>query len=140
VKILLAADGSKFTKKALAFLMTHEGLTADGGELEVLNVQAPVPPRVKTMVGAGAVADYHREEARKVLDPIDRFLARHDVPFKSRWLVGHAADEIVRAAEQSKAAMIVMGTHGHGLFGRALMGSVAQKVLVESKIPVLLVK
>jgi nucleotide-binding universal stress UspA family protein len=140
VKILLAADGSKFTKKALAFLMTHEGLTADGGELEVLNVQAPVPPRVKTMVGAGAVADYHREEARKVLDPIDRFLARHDVPFKSRWLVGHAADEIVRAAEQAKAAMIVMGTHGHGLFGRALMGSVAQKVLVESKIPVLLVK
>jgi nucleotide-binding universal stress UspA family protein len=140
VKILLAADGSKFTKKALAFLMTHEVLTADGGELEVLNVQAPVPPRVKTMVGAGAVADYHREEARKVLDPIDRFLARHDVPFKSRWLVGHAADEIVRAAEQSKAAMIVMGTHGHGLFGRALMGSVAQKVLVESKIPVLLVK
>jgi nucleotide-binding universal stress UspA family protein len=140
MKILFAADGSKFTKKALGFLMAHESLTADGGELVVLNVQAPLPPRVKTMVGAAAVADYQREEARKVLDPIDRFLARHKVPSRSRWLVGHAADEIVRAAGQSKAAMIVMGTHGHGLFGRVLMGSVAQKVLVGAKIPVLLVK
>jgi nucleotide-binding universal stress UspA family protein len=140
MKILLAADGSEFTKKALGFLMTHEELTADGGELVVLNVQAPVPPRVKTMLGAAAVADYHRDEARRVLDPIERFLARHDVPFKCRTVVGHAPDEIVRAAQKSKCAVIVMGTHGHGLIGRALMGSVAQKVIVKAEIPVLLVK
>jgi nucleotide-binding universal stress UspA family protein len=36
--------------------------------------------------------------------------------------------------------MIVMGTHGHGVFGRALMGSVAQSVVSECDIPVLLVK
>jgi nucleotide-binding universal stress UspA family protein len=36
--------------------------------------------------------------------------------------------------------MIVMGTHGRGLFGRVLMGSVAQRVLTEAKVPVLLVK
>jgi len=36
--------------------------------------------------------------------------------------------------------MIVMGTHGHGLLGRALMGSVAQKVVAETDVPVLLVK
>jgi nucleotide-binding universal stress UspA family protein len=33
-----------------------------------------------------------------------------------------------------------MGTHGHGLLGRAVMGSVAQRVLTESDAPVLLVK
>jgi nucleotide-binding universal stress UspA family protein len=109
MKILFAADGSKFTKKALGFLMAHEELTGDGGELVVLNVQAPVPPRVKTMLGSSAVADCHHEEARKVLDPIELFLAHHEVPFKSRWLVEHAAEEIVRAAGQSEAAMIVMG-------------------------------
>jgi nucleotide-binding universal stress UspA family protein len=140
MRILLAADGSKYTKKALAFLVTHEGFTAGGGNIAVLNVQAPVPPRVKTLIGARAVADYHGDEARKVLDPIERFLSRHDVAFKCRWLVGHAADEIVRAAQRGGVDMIVMGTHGHGLLGRALMGSVAQKVVAEAKLPVLLVK
>jgi len=140
MRILLAADGSKFTKKALAFLVTHEGFAADGGEITVLNVQAPVPPRVKTLLGAAAVNDYHRDEARKVLDPVERFLARHDLSFKCKSVVGHASDEIVRAAQQAHADMIVMGTHGHGLIGRALMGSVAQKVVTEAKVPVLLVK
>jgi nucleotide-binding universal stress UspA family protein len=140
MRILVAADGSKFTKKALAFAIAHDGLDAAGSEIFVLHVRAPVPPRVKTMVGAAAVADWNREEAMRVLDPIERFLARHDIPFKTRWVVGHAPDEIVRAAGRQHAEMIVMGTHGLGLVGRALMGSVAQKVVVASKVPVLLVK
>jgi nucleotide-binding universal stress UspA family protein len=140
MRILLAADGSKYTKKALAYLVANDGFAANGGEIVVLHVQAPMPPRVKTLVGAGAVSGYQREEAAKVLGPIERFLARHGSAFKCRWVVGHASDEILRAAEKEKAEMIVMGTHGHGIVGRALMGSVAQKVLVEAKVPVLLVK
>jgi nucleotide-binding universal stress UspA family protein len=140
MKMVLAADGSAFTKKALAFLVNQEGLCADC-ELTVLNVQAPVPPRVKTLAGAGVVADYHRAEARKVLEPIERFLARHEgITFKTTWVVGHAPDEIAGLAQKEKAAMIVMGTHGHGAVGRALMGSVAQKVVTQAKVPVLLVK
>ena len=77
MKILLAADGSKFTKKALAFLANHETLCGPGDELVVLHVQPPVPPRVKSMLGAGAVRQYHEADARKVLDPIEKFLARH---------------------------------------------------------------
>ena len=42
MKILFAADGSTFTKKALAFLVTHEGLSGPNDELIVLNVQPPV--------------------------------------------------------------------------------------------------
>jgi nucleotide-binding universal stress UspA family protein len=33
-----------------------------------------------------------------------------------------------------------MFTHGHGLLGRALMGSIAQRVIADCDIPVLLVK
>jgi len=139
MKILLAADGSKFTKKALAFLVTQEELTA-GGEIVVLNVQPPVPPRVKTMLGSAAVTGWHRDEAQRVLEPIERFLTRHGLTFKTRWVAGHASDEIVDAAKASKAAMIVMGTHGHGVVGRVFMGSVAQKVVTSATIPVLLVK
>ena len=140
MRILLAADGSKFTKKALAFLVTHEALAGADGELVVLNVQAPVPPRVKGMLGSAAVHDYHREEAEKVLNPIERFLKRHPIKFRTTWLVGSAAQEIVRTSQREKADLIVMGTHGHGLLGRALMGSVAQKVVADCETPVLLVK
>lgn len=140
MKILVAADGSKFTKKALAFLMTHETLAGAEDELVVVNVQAPMPPRVKAMAGAGAVAAWHRDEANRVLAPIERFLQRHDVQFKTHWSIGSPGLEIVKAAKKEKAHMIVMGTHGHGILGRALMGSVAQAVVTDAEIPVLLVK
>jgi nucleotide-binding universal stress UspA family protein len=54
--------------------------------------------------------------------------------------VGVAPDEILKAARKQKAHLIVMGTHGRGLAGRILLGSVAQRVLAESDVPVLLVK
>jgi len=140
MKILLAADGSQYTKKALAFLVTHETLCGPDNELFVLNVQPPVPPRVKTMLGAGAVKQYHEDEARSVLDPIEKFLKRHDIRFRTKWVTGSPTAELLGAATREKAQMIVMGTHGHGLLGRALMGSVAQRVVAECAVPVLLVK
>lgn len=140
MKVLLAADGSKFTKKALAYLMTHESLCGPDDELYVLHVQTPVPPRVKGILGTAAVREYHADESRKVLEPIERFLARHKVAFKSKWVVGPPSEEILDFAKKEKAQMIVMGTHGHGLVGRALMGSVAQRVLTGATVPVLLVK
>ena len=140
MNILLAADGSKYTKKALAFLVTHESLCGPDDELYVLNVQPPVPARVKTMLGAKVVNDYYRDEAREVLDPIERFLKRHDVKFRTATVVGSPTKEILAAATRQKAHLIVMGTHGHGLIGRALMGSVAQRVVAECDVPVLLVK
>ena len=140
MKVLFAADGSKYTKKALAFLVTHESLAGPEDELVILHVQAPVPPRVKGLLGAAAVNAYHEDEAQKVLKPIEAFLKRHKLRSSTRWKVGSPAEEIIRACAKDKAHMIVMGTHGHGLFGRALMGSVAQRVVTDSEVPVLLVK
>ena len=139
MNILFAADGSAFTKKALAFLVTNPGLLGDG-ELRVLHVQPPLPPRVTGFVGVQCIRDYHAEEAARVLEPIEEFLHKHELKFKVRWVVGHAAKEIIEASKEEGTHMIVMGTHGYGLLGRALMGSVAQGVLGGSDVPVLLVK
>lgn len=140
MKILLAVDGSSYTKKAIGFLLANAELLGPDGELYVLNVQPAIPPRVKTMVGAAAVSGYHQEEAARVLKPIERDLKRHGLRFTCTYAVGHAGTEIVRAAEKQKAQLVVMGTHGHGMLGRALMGSVAQNVVTASPVPVLLVK
>jgi nucleotide-binding universal stress UspA family protein len=140
MKVLFAADGSKYTKKALAFLVTHESLAGPEDEVVVLNVQPPVPGGVKTLVGAANINAYHRDEAQKVLAPIERYLQRRKLQFRASWVLGSPTAEILRAAKREKAHLIVMGTQGHGLFGRALMGSVAQRVVTDSEIPVLLVK
>ena len=140
MKILFAADGSRFTKKALAFLVTHDSFASPDTEIVVLNIQPAVSPRVKAMAGAGMVYEWQRDEANAVLDPIGKFLKRHKITYKSTWAVGSASALIVKFAGKEKAHMIVMGTHGHGLVGRALLGSVSQRVVTDTDVPVLLVK
>jgi nucleotide-binding universal stress UspA family protein len=140
MKIIIAADGSKYTKKALAFLVNHEGIGGESDELVVLHVQPPLSPRVRAMLGATAVAAYHKEEAAKVLEPIGKFLKRHSFVFKTSWVTGSPAQEVVRLAQKERAHLIVAGTHGHGILGRAVLGSVAQRILTDSEIPVLLVR
>lgn len=140
MRIILAADGSKYTKKALAFLATHESLMGSDDELLVLNVQAAMPPRVRTMVGAAVVNRYHADEAAKVIAPIEKFLKRKGIAYRCEWKVGEPAAEILLSAKRNKAHAIVMGTHGYGMLARAVMGSVAQRVLAGADVPVLLVK
>ncbi|MBC7719411.1 MAG: universal stress protein [Chitinophagaceae bacterium] len=140
MKILLAVDGSKYTKKALAFLVNHDSMMNSNDELIVLNVQPPVPGRVKTVMGSAEVNAYHREESDKVLDPVKKFLDKHTLNYRVSSVVGHPVEEILKAAIKEKPHLIVMGTHGHGLLGRALMGSISQRVVADCDIPVLLVK
>lgn len=140
MRILFAADGSKYTKKALAFLTNHESLAGEDGEVVVLNVQMQMPPRVRSMVGAEAIAGYHEEEAAKVLEPIRKFLERKGIRARCEWKSGEVSAQIIAVATRTRSHMIVMGTHGYGVLGRAVMGSVATRVLAEAEIPVLLVK
>jgi nucleotide-binding universal stress UspA family protein len=53
---------------------------------------------------------------------------------------GNAVDKICGRARQLGACLIVMTTHGRTGFSRAWMGSVADGVVRESKIPVLLIR
>ncbi|HSW17116.1 MAG TPA: universal stress protein [Ramlibacter sp.] len=140
MKIVLAADGSECTKKALAYLVTHESLCGPGDEVLVLNVQPNLPPRVRSAVGSDVAKEYQEEEAEKVLAPIRRFMDKHDIRFRCEWAPGHAAEQVLKAVKRTKAHMIVMGSHGHGVFGGALLGSVATRVVAEADVPVLLVK
>lgn len=55
-----------------------------------------------------------------------------------RW--GHAVDEICAAAKDGGADLIVMGSHGRGAFGRALLGSVSQGVVAHAPCPVTIVR
>ena len=47
MNILLAVDGSAYTKKMLAYLATHEELLGGTHEYTVLTVQMPLPTRAR---------------------------------------------------------------------------------------------
>ncbi len=140
MKILLAVDGSKFTKKMLAYLTTHDTLFAPTHEYTILTVRPGLPARASAMVGKTAVADYHTEEAEKVLAPVGKFLLRHGIDAKSSWKVGHAGEAIAKFADSGKFDLVIMGSHGHGELMKMVMGSVATQVLAHCGVPVLLVR
>jgi nucleotide-binding universal stress UspA family protein len=53
---------------------------------------------------------------------------------------GYPADEILRVAEDTKVDLIVMGTHGRRGLSHVLLGSVAERVVRRSPVPVLTVR
>lgn len=140
MKILFAADGSTFTKKALTFLVKKNNLLGPGDELVVLHVQDAISALVERKLGSAEVIAYQEKQADAVLNPIQKFLDKHAVKYRCLWVVGSAASQIIDASKRERVQMIVMGTHGHGLLSRMFLGSVAQRVLAESEIPTLLVK
>jgi nucleotide-binding universal stress UspA family protein len=53
---------------------------------------------------------------------------------------GRTAQEICKAATEIGADLIVMGTHGRGLLGRTILGSVAEAVLRQASVPVMTIR
>lgn len=140
MNILLAVDGSAYTKKMLAYLATHEELLGTTNQYTVLTVQAPLPARARAALGKAAVDSYHADEAEKVLAPVCKFLARHSVDAKRSVKVGPIGESIGKVAEAGKFDLLIMGSHGHGALATLVMGSVTTQVLANSKVPVLIVR
>jgi len=140
MKILLAVDGSSYTKKMLAYLTTHDELFGPRNEYTLLTVQPPLPPRARAAVGKEVVDGYYAEETQKVMAPITEFLAHHNLTAQTEWKVGHVGETIASFADEGKFDLLVMGSHGHGSIGNLVMGSVATQVLSSCKVPVLLVR
>jgi nucleotide-binding universal stress UspA family protein len=139
MKILLAVDGSPYTKKMLAYLSTHE-LFTQGNDYTVFTVQPVLPPRARAAVGKEIVDKYYTEEAERVLAPVSKFLLRHGIDAKSSWKTGHAGETIAKFAESGKFDLLIMGSHGYGTLVNLVMGSVATQVLAHCRVPVLLVR
>ncbi|SEF31831.1 Nucleotide-binding universal stress protein, UspA family [Variovorax sp. NFACC28] len=141
MKILIAVDGSAYTQKALAYLVANRAMFVDGHDLVIVHVCTGISGHVTRHLSKELVSDYYAEESAKVIEPVKAQLAAQGI---ANYTVdarhGHIAEEILKSAAAAQAGLIVLGTHGHGILGRALMGSVATKVIAETNTTVLLVQ
>lgn len=140
MKILVAVDGSPFTKRMLAYLTAHDEFPGRGHEYTVLHTVAPVPPRAAAVLEKATLDAYYQDESDKVFKAIRTFLSKQGIDAKFVFKTGHAAETIATFAEKGKYDLLVMGSHGHGSLTNLVMGSVATKVLARCTTPVLLVR
>lgn len=83
------------------------------------------------------VAEMLREEGENALDAA---VECAECSVERTMLEGNPAHEIVEYADRSDADVICMGTHGRGGINRLLLGSVAERVVRASEVPVLTVR
>jgi len=134
-KILVATDGSKFSRIAVSKAIDFAA--AYGGSLVVVSVvdvpaefYAEAPEAVEDMVRK---AKEYTAAVRKQAE---------EAGIKAETYVGEAEtfEAIVKLARDEAVDMIVVGSHGRTGLRRLLMGSVTEKVIGHAACPVLVVK
>jgi nucleotide-binding universal stress UspA family protein len=139
MKVLLAVDGSAYTKRMLAWLAVHDELLDPQTEYTVLTVVTEIPPHA----GFFDLADpqgFYQEQAEEVLRPVRAFIAQQRWRADVEHSTGHPAQVISDAATRGAFDLVVLGSHGHSALGNLVLGSVASGVLARCKTPALLIR
>jgi nucleotide-binding universal stress UspA family protein len=79
------------------------------------------------------------QEGETALEQVDR-LATDDVAVETNIVEGSPARDIATYATENPTDLVVMGTHGRSGVDRLLLGSVAERVVRSSPVPVLTVR
>jgi nucleotide-binding universal stress UspA family protein len=140
MNILLAADGSPYTKRMLAYIAAHDEWLGALHRYVVVTAVPGIPPRAAAFLGRDMVKGYQLDEAEKVFKPIRAFFKQLGIEVEFVSKAGPAADVIAKQASSGDFDLLMMGSHGHGSAANIVMGSVATKVLASCKVPVLLVR
>ena len=148
--VLVATDGSEQSLKAARYLRDLFGdasirkvsviavvrplaavpFASDFGEEEHAAQQAEIDP-----------AGYSfQEAAREAVDRVAAELSGADAQVETMVRGGDPADQIVRAADELEADLIVIGGRGKGAMQAIVLGSVAYRVLHHAPCPVLVTR
>ena len=131
-RVLVPLDGSPTAEAVLPRLRR----LIQAKPAEVLLVQAVTLP-MGVELDAAQVLEAERAQAVSYLDSLKRRLAGEGIPARSIVRSGGAGELILDVAEQEKPDLIAMTSHGRSGVSRWLLGSVAEKVLRASPVPVL---
>ena len=143
--ILIPTDGSELSQKAAAAGVALA--KAVGARVTGFFAAPPATPivyRHHMPVGLMQPTEHAQlieRTAAEYLDYVARTAAAAGVPYQGLHATNdYPADAILDIANKEQCDAIVMGTHGEGGLRGVFVGSVAQKVINQAKIPVMIVR
>ena len=137
-KIMVATDGSTQVRKAIEAGIELAKLSR--AKLYALYVIVPAGFSPRDFGWEKALRDFLKDEGEKAVSSVEDAGKNAAVEVEPVILEGDAADRILEFAESEGIDLIVMGTLGKTGLERFLLGSVAEKVVRHSKVPVMVVK
>jgi nucleotide-binding universal stress UspA family protein len=147
-KVLVPLDGSKVGEAALPAIEQLVDKLAPGTKVEVILIGVITLLRHWVVVGeASAPVSYTEEELNIIKNRVTDYLNTTSEELRGKNIdvdivvaSGNAAEEILKIADQTGADLIAMSTHGRSGWRRLAFGSITDKVLRGSRIPVLMVR
>ena len=149
MKILVATDGSDFSRKAVETACDLLAGNNDEHHIKIISAYDPfiyVGPEPFTISAEyiEEMAKIGREQAKKIADEaektvLSRFTGSGD-QVTMHVVTNSPGKAIIEEAERWHADLIVVGSHGRGFWGRTLLGSTSDSVLHHAPCSVLVVR
>lgn len=137
--ILIPTDFSPSSAAAIELAINMA--TQFDAELTLLHVwELPVYPYMELMMSSAEITNAVEKAATECLETKLKEVRSRLPRAKSLLKMGIPWQQIVDISKESKADLLIMGTHGRRGFEHAIMGSVAEKLVRLSPIPVLTVR
>jgi nucleotide-binding universal stress UspA family protein len=148
-RVLMPLDGSEIGEAAISTVAYMASMPPPHIQVEIILLQviSDVNYDFRTADRAAQVPYTEtdlkniKQESQNYLDRVAKRLQSKGLKVTTMISEGHAAEEIKKAAQEKKADLIAMSTHGRSGFRRWALGSVTDKVLHDSgSIPVLTIR
>jgi nucleotide-binding universal stress UspA family protein len=137
--ILIATDGSENTQRAISYGIEIAKLSgATVHALYVVNT-SPIISDYWT-IGKKNIYEIVKSEGEEAVSEVKKIGEASGVEVKEVVLDGYPSTAIIDFAENNNIDLIVMGTLGKTGLDKLLIGSVAEKVVRGSKVPVMVVR
>jgi nucleotide-binding universal stress UspA family protein len=147
-RILVCLDGSKLAEQIMPYA-TEEAIRFQSKLVLLQVVQEPVvfSPGIPGEASVPIQTDIMVEGTKEALKRARDYLAKLAAPLRKRGIQvetvaipGRAGEAILDYANTNSINLITIATHGRGGLRRAVFGSVADHVLRESGLPVLVIR
>lgn len=139
-KILLPTDGSEHAEKTIQYAL---GLAKATGAAIVAMYAFNPPLALRSPRGAAMMEEFRASleaEAKDIIAEVAERLTKEGLTVTTMAVEGAPAEAILRAAEDEKPDVIVMGSRGSGSMPGLTLGGVADKVVRYSPVTVTVVK